>query len=87
MTSYVAINIVHPPALINGLCGQDFPKKLWIEERSLGGWWVLGLAVEKLSDPIGQGVKAEVVDAEDALRGPQDMAGHRMRKLPTDASI
>jgi len=47
----------------------------------------MGLPVEKLSDPIGQGVEAEAGDAKNALRGPQDMAGHRMRKQPTDASI
>ena len=35
----------------------------------------LGLTVEELSDPIGQGVKPEVGDAEDALRGPEHMAG------------
>jgi len=43
---------------------------------------VPGLAVEKLSDPIGQGVKAEVGDAEDALRGPQDMAGRHAKLHP-----
>jgi len=59
-----------------------------MDRRALAGRVVgFGFSCEKLSDPVGQGVEAEVRDAEDALRGPQDMAGHCMRKQPTDASI
>ena len=42
----------------------------------------LGLAVEKLSNPVGQGVKAEVGDAEDTLRGPKDMTGQHTEFHP-----
>jgi len=55
----------------------EFPQKnLWIKEHRLSGECVLeveesleslGLTIEKLSDPIGQGIEAEVGDTEDAL--------------------
>jgi len=42
----------------------------------------LGLTVEKLSDPVGQGIEAEVGDAEDTLRGPKDVAGQHPELHP-----
>ena len=42
----------------------------------------LGLTVEELPDPIGQGVEAEVGDAEDALGGSQDLAGQDPKLHP-----
>ena len=57
---------------------RSSPNKLWIEERWLDRQWILrlqelrqslGLAVEKLSNPIDQGVEAKLWNTEDAASG------------------
>lgn len=77
--------IALPPAQVNRLHSPGLPPFFpRIEKSRLDRRLILkpeeplqplGLTVEELPDPVGQGIEPEVEDTEDPLGGPEHMPG------------